>query len=115
MRYLDGRQCEFLPGKPMVWSRWREPREADPTFYQIPYRCLVPRGSPNVLVAGRLADADRGAFGAIRVMVTANQTGEAVGLACALACESGCDVAEVDIARLQRELNAVGARVGDAV
>ena len=70
--------------------------------------------STNVLVAGRLIDADRGAFGAIRVMVNANQTGEAAGMACALACDTGCSVAEVDVARLQRELCAVGARLGDA-
>jgi len=55
-----------------------------------------------------------GAFGAIRVMVTANQTGEAAGLACALACDTGCGVAEVDVARLQQKLNAAGAVVGDA-
>jgi len=114
-RFLDGTEREFCPGKPMLYTRWREPREVDPTFYQIPYRCLVPKGAVNVLVAGRLVDADRGAFGAVRVMVTANQTGEAAGMACALACDSGCDVADVDVARLQQELNKVGALVGDAV
>ena len=114
-RFLDGTEREFLPGKPMVHSRWREPREVNPTFYQIPYRCLVPKGAHNVLVAGRLVDADRGAFGAVRVMVSSNQTGEAAGLACALACETDCGVAEVDVERLQHALNAAGGLVGDAV
>lgn len=114
MRYLDGRECEFLPGQPMVWGRWREPREVNPSFYQIPYRCLVPKGSANVLVAGRLVDADRGAYGAIRVMVTANQTGEAAGTACAQACQNGCEVAEVDAAALQAALAKQGGIIGTA-
>ncbi len=114
-RFLDGTEREFLPGKPLVYGRWREEREVDPTFYQIPYRCLVPRGARNLLVAGRLLDADRGAYGAVRVMVNANQTGEAAGLACALAAEENCDVAEVDVPRLQQALNAAGAIVGEAV
>ncbi|MHB9023328.1 MAG: FAD-dependent oxidoreductase [Armatimonadota bacterium] len=115
MRYLDGRECLFLPDQPIIWSRWREPREQDPTFYQIPYRCLVPKGSRNVLVAGRLIDADRGAFSAIRVMVNCNQTGEAAGMTCALACEKGCDVSEIDPVRMQQALVEQGAIIGSAM
>jgi hypothetical protein len=114
-RFLDGTEKYYVPGKPAVYSRWREERAVDPTFYQIPYRSLVPRGARNVLVAGRLLDADRGAFGAVRVMVTANQTGEAAGMACALAAESGAEVAELEVPRLQQALRAVGALVGEAV
>ena len=61
----------------------------DPTFYQIPYRCLVPQGARNVLAAGRLVDADRGAYGAVRVMVNCNQTGEAAGVACCAGAQRG--------------------------
>ena len=53
----------------------------NPTFYQVPYRCLVPQGARNLLVAGRVLDADRGAYGAVRVMVNCNQTGQAAGVA----------------------------------
>lgn len=106
-RYLDGSEVYVAPGEPRVEGRWREPRETDPTFYQIPYRCLVPQGSRNVLAAGRLVDADRGAYGAVRVMVNCNQTGEAAGVASVLALNDGIDVNEVEAKQL-RDLLAQG-------
>ena len=39
----------------------------------------------NLLSAGRMMQTDRGAFGAVRVMVNLNQTGEAAGVAAAMA------------------------------
>ena len=62
-RYLDGTEEYVVPGQPTKRTRWRPKTDENPTFYQIPYRCLVPRGTQNVLVAGRMLDADRGAFG----------------------------------------------------
>jgi len=108
-RYLDGAEVYCVPGRPSESGRWREPRDVDPTFYQIPYRALVPRGSRNVLVAGRLLDADRGAYGALRVMVNCNQTGQAAGAAATLALRQGVDVADVDPAELRRILAEAGA------
>jgi hypothetical protein len=108
-RYLDGSEVYHAPGEPGVAGRWRDAREVDPTFYQIPYRALVPRGSANVLVAGRLLDADRGAYGAVRVMVNCNQTGEAAGVAAVLALGAGCTVAEVPADRLRATLADLGA------
>jgi hypothetical protein len=70
----------------------------------VPYRSLVPRDAENVLVAGRVLDADREAFGGVRVMVNMNQTGEAAGVAAALAVKHGWDVAGVDVQALRREL-----------
>lgn len=80
-------------------------------FYQIPYRSLVPQGARNVLVAGRCIDADEGAFGAVRVMVNTNQTGQAVGVAAYLALTSGRGVADVDVAALRDTLKKQGAAV----
>ena len=99
------------PNRKPVWEtgRWREKLKRDPTFYQIPYRCLVPKGSMNVLCAGRLLDADKGAYGAVRVMVNCNQTGEAAGCACALALKSGTDVSDVNTSRLRKTLSRLGA------
>ena len=94
-RYLDGREVYVVPGKKHVSRRWREERAEDPTFYQIPYRSIVPKGSRNVLCAGRMVDADRGAFGAVRVMVNCNQMGEAAGVACYLAGQGDRGVADV--------------------
>jgi hypothetical protein len=112
-RYLDGTEVYAVAGRPGVKGRWRPPLAEgdDPRFYQVPYRCLVPRGALNVLAAGRLIDADRGAYGAIRVMVNCNQTGEAAGAAAAIAARDGAGVAGVDAARLRAELAARGAAV----
>lgn len=108
-RYLDGREVYVLPGQPSVEGRWREERDHDPTFYQIPYRSLVPQGAQNVLVAGRLVDADRGAYGAVRVMVNCNQTGEAAGVASALALQGDVPVERVDTGQLRSTLRELGA------
>ena len=109
MRYLDGTEIYNVPGQPAQKGRWRDASEGTTPFYQIPYRCLVPRGATNLLVAGRLIDADRGAYGAIRVMVNCNQTGEAAGVACWLALKGGLSVAEVDPARLRATLTDGGS------
>jgi hypothetical protein len=80
-------------------------------FYQMPYASLVPKGSSNVLIAGRCIDADEGAFGAVRVMVNCNQMGQAAGVASFLALDSGCSVAEVDPEKLRATLKKQGAAI----
>jgi FAD dependent oxidoreductase len=52
--------------------------------YQIPLGCLHSIDTPNLFTAGRLADGDRKAGAAIRVMGTAMVTGQAAGIAAAL-------------------------------
>lgn len=108
-RYLDGREVYVVPGKERINRRWRSPQEVDPTFYQVPYRSLVPRGAKNVLVAGRLLDADRGAFGGVRVMVNCNQMGEAAGTACCLAMQDQQTVDRVDAKTLRKTLAGEGS------
>jgi hypothetical protein len=110
-RYLDGREVFCRADGSHERGRWRPEGGADPTFYQLPYRALVPAGSRNVLAAGRCLDADRGAFGAARVMVNCNQTGEAAGVAAALALDSGRPAGEIDVAALRARLAAGGAAV----
>ncbi|NLY02202.1 MAG: FAD-dependent oxidoreductase [Rhodopirellula sp.] len=110
-RYLDGTEEYVCPGQPTKKGRWRDPTAEDPTFYQIPYASLVPRGAKNVLVAGRLLDADRGAFGAARVMVNCNQMGQAAGTAAAIAVRQGIDVCDVSAEELRRTLKEQGAMV----
>jgi hypothetical protein len=108
-RYLDGREVYTVPGKKHIAGRWREERPDNPTFYQVPYRSIVPQGSHNVLCAGRMVDADRGAFGAARVMVNCNQMGEAAGVASYLALQNDTGVADVDVQRLRQTLAAGGS------
>lgn len=54
-----------------------------PTWYEIPYRSIIPKGAENVLAPGRILDCERDAHGACRVMVNCNQMGEAAGRAAA--------------------------------
>lgn len=87
-KYLDGRTLEMSVDPKTgaaTWEngRWRPESDDSATFYQIPYRSMIPKGSVNVLCAGRMLDCERGAYGAVRVMVNCNQMGEAAGVAAA--------------------------------
>lgn len=113
-RYLDGREVIFLADGTHQERRWREPQSVDPTFYQIPYRSLVPQGARNVLVAGRCLDADEGAFGAARVMINTAQMGHAAGVAAWLALDNDCGVADVDTDKLRGLLRQQNAVIFDA-
>ncbi len=110
-RYLDGTEEYSVPGEEKQMGRWCEEGSANATFYQIPYASLVPQGTPNVLAAGRMIDADEGAFGAVRVMVNCNQTGEAAGTASYLALNAGLPVSEVDTHRLRKTMGKQGSIV----
>lgn len=109
--YLDGVQEYTAPGKANEFTRWRGETPENPTYYQIPYRSLVPEGLGNVLVCGRAIDADKGAFAAARIMVNMNQTGEAAGVAAVEALESARDVGNVDVANVRRKLEKGGSIV----
>lgn len=106
-RYLDGRE-EVMEDGGWRSGRWCPPERATATFYQIPYRALVPRGAVNLLAAGRMLDADTGAYGALRVMVNCNQTGEAAGAAAWTALQCGCGVADVPVGEVQAALRRLG-------
>lgn len=108
-RYLDGRQVDVRHDG-NHWSRWRPEGEPAALFYQIPYRTMVRHEQPNLIMAGRMIDADAGAFGAIRVMITMNQVGEAAGEAAALCCD-GTAVADLPAVRLRAALAAGGSLV----
>ncbi len=77
--------------------------------YDIPYRCLVPQGVENLLVAGRSISTTHEAMGAIRVMSTCMAMGEAAGRAARMALRSGTTPQAVDVGALRRELLAQGA------
>lgn len=111
-RYLNGEQVYMRPDVPAEKSRWREPVANDPTFYQVPFRSLLPAGGPgNLILAGRMLDADTLAHGAVRVMVNMNQTGEAAGVAAYLALHQGKAIADLDPAAVRKTLAAGGSLV----
>jgi len=63
-------------------------------FYTIPYRCLIPKGSKNLLVAGRCVSATHEAQASIRIMPIVCCLGEAAGAAAAVAYKSGVSGAD---------------------
>jgi hypothetical protein len=71
-------------------------------YYEIPYRCLVPIGVDNLLVAGRTASATHEAQASLRVMPQCFAMGEAVGLAAAMAIEQSIPPREVDGEELRK-------------
>lgn len=109
LRYLDGREERVARDGTHTWHRWQPDNAPVPPCYHIPYRSLLPLEAENLLVAGRLLDADREAFGGVRVMVNMNQTGEAAGVAAALARRSGTGFPQVSISDLRATLNAGGS------
>ena len=89
----------------------------DGAYYQIPYRCLRPRGLRNLLVAGRCLSADHEALASTRVMAPSMALGQAAGTVAALAVgeRRGDDVAAldaVDVSDLQAVLTEHGAVLG---
>lgn len=80
--------------------------------YDIPYRCLVPHGVENVLMAGRCVSATHTAQGSLRVMGTAMGMGHATGTAAALAVQAGIPVSALDVGSLQATLLRQGAHLG---
>jgi len=78
--------------------------------YQIPYRCMLPRSTENVLVAGRCISADGWSLSSARQTPACAMTGQAAGLAAAQAVATNVCFRDVDIAALQRELKKLGAK-----
>ena len=83
----------------------------DDEYYTIPYECLVPEKSRNMLVAGRCISGTHEAQASFRIMPVCCNLGEAAGTAAALACESKKNVADIDINELRETLRKNGACV----
>jgi len=78
-------------------------------YYTIPYRCLLPRGVENLLVAGRCISATHEAFAAFRVSAIVMAIGQAAGTAAMLAAHGARSPRQVDVDALQGTLRADGA------
>ena len=78
----------------------------DGEYYTIPYRCLVPKGSRNLLVAGRCISSTHEAQASYRIMPICCCLGEAAGIAASFCGNSAADVMDIDIPRYREELRA---------
>ena len=81
------------------------------TYYTIPYGCLVPKDSENLLVAGRCISTTHEAQASIRIMPTVCTIGEAAGVAAAVACNDKKSVRKIDVEKVRNILRSKGAIV----
>ncbi|MDR7481479.1 MAG: FAD-dependent oxidoreductase [Armatimonadota bacterium] len=84
-------------------------RLPDGEYYTIPYRCLLPRGGQNWLVAGRCISATHEAAAAFRVSAIVMAIAQAAGIAAAIAVRQGTTPRGIDVQALQEALRARGA------
>ena len=110
-RYLDGVEEYERYGYPVEKGRWLAEGTPYPKYWQIPFRSMIPASKRygNLILCGRAIDTDPCAFGAIRVMINLNQTGEAAGVAAAMCADSGVSMAEIDPTALRGNLSAGGS------
>ena len=80
-------------------------------LFEVPLRTLTRCGFDNMITAGRSAAGEGYAWDILRVIPPAIQTGQAAGEAAALAIETGCAIADVDIATLQGRLADGGVMI----
>ena len=80
-------------------------------YYTIPYRCLTPKNTKNLLVTGRCISSTHEAQASYRIMPICCCLGQAAGTAAALAKKGDCMVREIEIEKLQALLKEKGAMI----
>ncbi|MFA5561451.1 MAG: FAD-dependent oxidoreductase [Eubacteriales bacterium] len=114
-KYLDGTmRTMYGKGTRTVTGNWREElgiTTPPATYYQLPFEVLLQERWENFLCAGRMINADAGAFGALRVMVNLNQLGEAAGCAAAICLDEGRAVQAIDPKQVTSALRKGGSAV----
>lgn len=80
--------------------------------YDVPYRCLIPLGIDNLLIAGRPISATHEAHSSVRIMPICIAMGQAAGTAAALSVKGKIVPRKLDVATLQSALREQGANLG---
>jgi hypothetical protein len=70
-------------------------------YYQVPYRCLVPKNVDNLLIGSRCISATHEAHSSLRVMPVVAGIGEAAGVAAAWAAREAISPRQVDGVKLK--------------
>lgn len=81
-------------------------------WFEIPYRCMLPKGVENLIVASG-KDVSTRPRGLLRGMATCMVLGQAAGVAAALAAALGASPQELNITSLQRKLLEQGVYLGE--
>jgi hypothetical protein len=79
--------------------------------YDIPMRCLLPRNTEGLIVAGRCISGTHEAHSSYRVMPIVMATGQAAGACAALAARRAVMPRQVAVSEVQRELVRQGANL----
>ncbi|MBQ9940541.1 MAG: FAD-dependent oxidoreductase [Clostridia bacterium] len=87
-------------------TRWHEFNPGE--WYEIPYRCLIPKGMRNLLVAGRCISSTHEAQSSYRIMPFCCELGQAAGTAVVVAKENKTDVRDADVKKIQNKLRSEG-------
>jgi hypothetical protein len=87
------------------------PQETGSNFYDIPYRCLMPVATEQLLIAGRCISATHEGAASARVIPACYATGQAAGTAAALAVRNGVSPRQVSVEELREQLRWAGAIV----
>ena len=88
-------------------TRWEYLPEG--AAYDIPYRCLLPKGVGGLVLAGRCLSASHDAHASVRSMGQCMAVGQAAGLAAAQAASKAIAPREIDVRQLQSDLIKLGA------
>ena len=82
-------------------------KHEDGQSYSIPYRCLVPKGLNNMLVAGRCIGTDREMQASTRVIPCCYITGQAAGVAAAVCVENKTSAVNANINELKKRISEI--------
>ena len=114
--YLEG----YVPDDALSWSYWMVDEHNAGTsgarlvFHEkdrvgaVPLGAMLPKGVPNMLVAGRAVSSDHGANSALRVQASCMGMGQAAGVVAALAAANRVDPREVPIDLVRQRLTDIG-------
>ena len=80
--------------------------------YDIPYRCLLPKDTENLLAAGATISCDDATHASSRNMACSMCTGQAAGTAAALAVKNKVTPRKLDVKLLQQTLRRQKAQIG---
>ena len=78
------------------------------TYFEVPYRCLVPLKVDNLLVAGRCISSEFHANGSVRGVPASMATGQAAAIAAKLCIEKGISNRELDGSLVRQALIDAG-------
>jgi hypothetical protein len=112
-KFEDAVACNAWPleihskGKDTEWI-WLE----EGKWVEIPYRCLVPKGIHNLLVAGRCISTSHEGQASIRAMGVCMALGQAAGVAAAISIIDKHDLRKIPPSRLRQSLLEQGVFLG---